>query len=297
MTAPVFLFTVDVEDWFQVENFKPYIPYESWPDRELRVESNTRRILDLLDDAQVANGPPRATFFMLGWIAERRPGLVREIVRRGHEVASHGYRHALCTAQRPEDLRADLTRSRKLLEDATGGPVVGYRAPSFSISDEILKQIEAAGYRYDASHNSFEMNHRYGRVHLDGRSRFGGAVRLGDHFWELPVSNLRLAGRAFPLAGGGYFRLFPGAVFRKGIRAILNRDGVYSFYMHPWEIDPDQPRVAAASPFRRFRHYLNLDRTAPRLAALFRHFSEAEFLTCRSYLRRATAGAPPLDPP
>jgi polysaccharide deacetylase family protein (PEP-CTERM system associated) len=176
---PVFLFTVDVEDWFQVENFKPYISVESWPRRELRVGDNTRRILDLLDDARVANGRPRATFFVLGWIAERLPDLVREIHGRGHEVASHGYDHVLCTEQDPAALDRDLIRSRERLEDLTGGSVVGYRAPSFSVSDEILRRIAAAGYRYDASYNSFEMNPRYGRVHLDGRPRVGRAVRIG----------------------------------------------------------------------------------------------------------------------
>lgn len=296
MSTPVFLFTVDVEDWFQVENFKPYIAFETWSERELRVGDNTRRILDLLDGASVASGSPRATFFVLGWIAERLPDLVREIARRGHEVASHGYHHDLCNAESPTALRIDLIRSRELLEDITGRSVVGYRAPSFSISGEVLKQIAAAGYRYDASFNSFEMNPRYGRVRLNGCPRSGQALRLEKHFWELPVSNLQLAGRTLPMAGGGYFRLFPGAVFRKGIQAILKRDGVYSFYVHPWEIDPDQPRVSAASPLRRFRHYLNLDRTAPRLAALFRHFRKAEFLTCRSYLERVTLGSLPVDP-
>lgn len=286
------LFTVDVEDWFQVENFKPYIAFESWPRRELRVGENTRRILDLLDAAEVAGGRPRATFFVLGWVAERLPDLVREIAERGHEVASHGTDHMLCTEESPEALRRDLVRSRELLEELTGSAVVGYRAPSFSVSDRILDEIAAAGYRYDASYNSFEMNRRYGRVRLEGRRRFGGAVEMGNDFWELPVSNLRFGRWTVPLAGGGYFRFFPGPVFRRGVRAILDRDGVYSFYMHPWEIDPGQPRVAAASRLSRFRHYLNLDRTLPRLAALFRHFADAEFLSCRAYLERAAGEWP-----
>jgi polysaccharide deacetylase family protein (PEP-CTERM system associated) len=286
---PILLLTVDVEDWFQVENFKPYIPFDSWERRERRVGENTRRILRILDSVEVANGSPKVTFFMLGWLAERMPVLVREIVDRGHEIASHGYDHELCTAQSPDALQSDLIRSRKLLEDLTGQPVVGYRAPSFSISEYILTAIASAGYRYDASYNSFEGNRRYGRVRLNGQPRAGIAVRMGDDFWELPVSNLRLGNLTLPWAGGGYFRLLPGPLFRSGIRTILDRDGVYSFYMHPWELDPEQPRVAQASRLSRFRHYLNLHRTAPRLTAILRHFQDAEFHTCREYLRRVAS--------
>ena len=286
------LLTIDVEDWFQVENFKPYISVDSWERREKRGEENTRRILNILDSAEVANGRPKATFFMLGWLAERMPGMVREIADRGHEIGSHGYAHELCTAQTPAALESDLIRSKKLLEDLVGKPVTGYRAPSFSISDDILGAISSAGYRYDASYNSFEMNHRYGRVRLNGHPRSGIAVRMGADFWELPVSNLRMGKRTLPWAGGGYFRLLPGPVFRRGIRSILNRDGVYSFYMHPWEIDPGQPRVARASRLSRFRHYLNLDRTEPRVRAILRHFREAEFRTCLGYLREVAADFP-----
>lgn len=289
---PIILLTVDVEDWFQVENFKPYISFESWDRREERVGQNTRRILRILDSVEVGNGSPKVTFFMLGWLAERLPALVREIADRGHEIASHGYDHELCTAQSPPALKSDLIRSRKLLEDLTGKPVVGYRAPSFSISEKILTTIASAGYRYDASYNSFEGNRRYGRVRLNGKARAGIAVRMEEDFWELPVSNLRMGSLTLPWAGGGYFRLLPGPVFRRGVRSILDRDGVYSFYMHPWEIDPEQPRVNQASRLSRFRHYLNLDRTAPRLAAILRHFQDAEFLTCRDYLHHL---APSFD--
>jgi polysaccharide deacetylase family protein (PEP-CTERM system associated) len=220
------------------------------------------------------------------------PEMVREIVDRGHEIASHGYDHELCTAQTPADLESDLIRSRKFLEDLVGKSVIGYRAPSFSISDDILTAIASAGYRYDASYNSFEGNRRYGRVRLNGQTRSGIAVRMGDGFWELPVSNLRMGKVTLPWAGGGYFRLLPGALFRRGIRSILNRDGVYSFYMHPWEIDPDQPRVKEASSLSRFRHYLNLEKTADRLAELLKRFSDARFLSMREYLDSVVAPQP-----
>lgn len=289
---PTILLTVDVEDWFQVENFKPYISFESWDRREQRVGENTRRILRILDSVEVASGPPKVTFFMLGWLAERLPALVREIADQGHEIASHGYDHELCTAQSPAALESDLIRSRKLLEDLTGTPVIGYRAPSFSISEDILTAIASAGYRYDASYNSFEGNRRYGRVRLNGKARAGIAVRLKEEFWELPVSNFRAGRLTLPWAGGGYFRLLPGALFRRGVRSILNRDGVYSFYIHPWEIDPEQPRVKEASSLNRFRHYLNLEKTADRLAELLKRFSDARFLSMREYLDSVVAPQP-----
>jgi len=171
------LFTIDVADWFQVENFKPYIPYSTWDRLDLRVERNVHRILDLLDSVHSTCSPgagcidrPRATFFILGWIAERVPGMVREIHDRGHEVASHGYDHDLCNCLTADALKKDLTESKQLLEDIVGQPVVGYSAPNFSVNNQILNLIESCGYRYDASYNSFEMNARYGRVELASQS-------------------------------------------------------------------------------------------------------------------------------
>ncbi|GBC59241.1 polysaccharide deacetylase [Desulfonema ishimotonii] len=280
------MLSVDVEDWFQVENFKPYIPFSDWPSYELRVEKNTHRLLDLFDAHCVCGGreKPRATFFMLGWLAERLPLLVREIHRRGHEVASHGYYHNLCPREEPSRLMWDLTKSKKLLEDIIGAPVTGYRAPSFSITEDILKRIEDCGYGYDSSFNSFDMNSRYGKVRLDHLEKRGIAVRVSENFRELPVSNLSVGTHVLPLGGGGYFRLIPAPVFRWGIRAILNRDQAYLFYMHPWEVDPEQPRVSQASAMSRFRHYLNLDKTFSRLRQFFYTFEDCRFVSCRQYL-------------
>jgi hypothetical protein len=236
------LLTIDVEDWFQVENFKPYIPFSTWPSRELRVEQNTHKLLDLLDQNSVQqsalssqrisdNGPrtrpPRlsppvtarheragesdggqatdngpdekvqGTFFVLGWIAERLPHLVKEIHSRGHEVASHGYRHNLCTDCSSEDLKTDLVESKKRLEDTIGAPVHGYRAPSFSINDDILKIIEQSGYLYDSSYNSFGMHARYGHLNMSQNNSTGIAIPVNQksaienrQFYELPISNL-----------------------------------------------------------------------------------------------------------
>jgi len=291
------LLTFDVEDWFQVENFKPCIPFSSWSNCQLRVEKNTHRLLDLLDSIEVA-GPddsrksgcaaaamnPRATFFILGWIAQRLSHLVREIHARGHEVASHGFNHSLCNRESPDVLKRDLADSRKLLEDIIGRPVYGYRAPSFSVTAEILKIIEESGYLYDSSLNSFRMNRRYGRVDLSRKTRRGIALQFSDTFYELPISNVTVGKHALPLGGGAYFRLIPFSLFQFGVESILRRDKAYLFYLHPWEIDPEQPKVEEASYFHRFRHYANLKTTASRLALLIEKCRSASFATCTQYL-------------
>ena len=298
------IFTVDLEDWFQVENLKQEISFTSWSSRELRVEENTHRILDLLDSMRQkgASGPLQATFFVLGWIAERLPHLVREIYSRGHEVASHGYFHRCCNESPSEDLEKDLVDSKNLLEDIIGDRIYGYRAPSFSINDDVLKIIEACGYSYDSSYNSFALHGRYGKVDLSGYPRKGIAMKLSENFYEIPISNLKLCKRmnsfktiqnsklkiknlVFPWGGGGYFRLIPLSVFRLGVQSILKREGAYLFYIHPWEVDPGQPRIDTISAFYRFRHYANLSRTRYKISALFTHMKGCNFVTCRDYLK------------
>jgi len=296
------LLTFDVEDWFQVENFKQYIPFSSWPSYELRVEKNTHCLLDLLDsfDRQPTTnsgigGKPRATFFILGWIAERLPHLVREIHLRGHEVASHGYYHNLCNQEPFEELKKDLSNSKKLLEDIISFPVYGYRAPSFSIRDNILKIIEDCGYLYDSSYNSFAIHGRYGQISLCRNGATGIAFRIPktrnpdffgkpETFYELPISNLKFAHQVFPWGGGGYFRLIPFILFKIGIKLILGQENAYLFYLHPWEIDPEQPKVREALAFYRFRHYYNLGKTYFKLSKLIESFEHCRFITCRQYL-------------
>ena len=280
-----FLLTVDVEDWFQVENFKQWISIDSWHSRELRVERNTLRILDLLDEkADSKSNPIRATFFVLGWIAERVPGLVREIHQRGHEVASHGYHHHLASGQDHEEFKMDLRDSRKLLEDITGSKVHGYRAPSFSIDDDCLKIIEECGYLYDSSFNSFAMHGRYGRARLSDKSRLGVAIRVSDDFFELPISNVKIGDKILPLGGGAYFRLLPLPLFEIGVRRILKKENAYLFYIHPWEVDPEQPRVHEASLSFKFRHYVNLRKNYHGLSMLLDSFSDCSFMTCSQYI-------------
>jgi polysaccharide deacetylase family protein (PEP-CTERM system associated) len=244
----------------------------------------------------------RCTFFILGWLAERLPGLVREIAGRGHEVASHGSSHRLCRPLSDAELRAELGDSKRLLEDITGAEAAGFRAPNFSVDDRVLALIQEAGYRYDSSYNSFGLHGRYGKISLNGQPRAGVAYELSDNFFELPVSNLPLSSIStlgilgtlahfrqfnhFPLpwSGGAYFRLLPLGLFQAGVRSILEADGAYLFYMHPWEVDPGQPRVRKAGPAARFKHYTHLKKTEGKLRKLIQRFGDCRFTTCREYL-------------
>ncbi len=290
--CPNILLTVDVEDYFQVENFKSWIPYSSWDSYELRVEKNTNRLLDLFDSISFndTTNPinPKATFFVLGWIAKRLPHLVRKIHDRGHEVASHGYLHKVCSQQSHLELKQDLSNSKKFLEDITGDHVFGYRAPSFSIDDDILKVIEDCGYLYDSSLNSFGMHGRYGQADLTQFEKKGIAIKISNNFYELSISNIKIGKTIFPWGGGAYFRLQPFVIFKIGVKQILNKDNGYLFYCHPWEFDPDQPRVREASLFFKFRHYVDLKNTYAKLARLISVFSNCRFITCSQYISEVT---------
>jgi polysaccharide deacetylase family protein (PEP-CTERM system associated) len=308
--SPSILITIDVEDWFQVENFKKYIPFSIWSQKELRVEKNVHRLLDLFDfcneQRTINNGLTKnslkATFFVLGWLAERLPHLVREIQERGHEVASHGFDHNLCNEESKDRLKQDLLDSKKLLEDMISAPVFGYRAPSFSISGDVLKTIEECGYLYDSSFNSFAMHGRYGKIQLNSHIKKGFLHQVSNHFYELPISNLEFnypisyqlpairSGQnnkkrfVLPWGGGAYFRIIPFSIFKRGVKNILKKENVYLFYMHPWEIDPDQPRVDEASSSCKFKHYINLNRTFLKLTRFIQYFGQCRFVTCRQYL-------------
>ncbi len=277
------LLTFDVEDWFQVENFKEYIPFSTWDARELRVEKNTIELLDLLESI---SSSIKATFFILGWVAERCPDLVREIQKRGHEVASHGFDHHLCYNQTPAALREDLVKSKELLEKITGVEVAGYRAPSFSVTDDVLQVIKDVGYLYDSSYNSFDGHGRYGKLTLPQGQKANKAIyKISESFYEIPVSNLVIAGKTIPWGGGGYFRLTPASLFLVGVNNILKQNNNYTFYMHPWEIDSDQPRVKGASTLFRFRHYVNLSRAQKKLKKLIMAYPKCSFSTCSQFVQ------------
>lgn len=259
--------TIDVEDYFQVSAFAPYIPRDSWPSLACRVERNIDRILTLLDENEV-----KATFFTLGWIAERYPSMVRLIVDSGHELASHGYNHLRVTEQNPAEFLHDISLSKKLLEDLGGQAVLGYRAPSFSIGTHNLWALDSlleAGYRYSSS--IYPINHDHYGMPEAPRFKFRPRGPLG--VVELPATTVKLFGRNLPAGGGGYFRLLPYDIFRWLVNRVNHTDlQPCIFYFHPWEIDPDQPRQKNLCLKTRFRHYVNLSRTEPRIRSLLQDF-------------------------
>lgn len=264
--SPVNAFTVDVEDYFQVSAFAPYIDRDDWGKRECRVERNIERILAMLDERGV-----KGTFFTLGWIAERYPEMTRRIVANGHELASHGYGHERASSQTPESFLSDIRLAKLILEDLAGQEVKGYRAPSFSISTGNLwayDALEEAGYRYSSSIFPIRHDH-YG---MPDAPRF--AHRVGHSLIEIPVTTVRYFGRNFPASGGGYFRLLPYAVSRSLFQRVNNTDQHSAiFYFHPWEIDYDQPRIPGINMKTRFRHYVNIGKMEGRLKRLLNDFN------------------------
>lgn len=257
--------TIDVEDWFQVSALAPHIPRASWERAECHVESNVDRLLAALERHRA-----KATFFTLGWIAERYPAMVRRVEAAGHELASHGYGHLRVSDQSRAEFFDDITRAKAILEDIGGVAVTGYRAPSFSIGHANLWAFDVlreAGYRYSSSVYPVRHDH-YGMPDAP-RTPFVTASGV----IEIPLSTVRFAGRNWPAGGGGWFRLLPYAVSGALIRNVnRNLSQPAIFYMHPWEIDPGQPRVSGVSLKTRVRHYINLDRTEGRLERLLADF-------------------------
>ncbi len=260
-------FTIDVEEHFQVSAFERQVPETAWDGLESRVEGNVDRLLDLL-----ARHGVTATFFTLGWLAERRPAMVRRIVADGHELASHGYAHVRVNTQSPDAFREDVRRTKAILEDVSGQAVLGYRAASFSIGPSTpwaLSILSEEGHSYSSS--TVPIAHDlYGDPQ---GQRFAYEPLSGDPFLEIPVTTLRLAGRNLPCGGGGFFRLLPYGYFRWGYGKVIEEfDRPCIFYLHPWEIDPDQPRIEGARLKSRLRHYTNLGRTYGRLERLLSDF-------------------------
>lgn len=278
----VAMMSVDVEDWFHVENLRSAIPRRSWEEQPQRVVRNTTRILDLFDDHDT-----RATFFVLGWVAERHPELVKDIEARGHEVASHGHSHRLIYNQDPDAFRRDLQRSKETLESIIGESLSGYRAPNFSINETAMQIIDECGFIYDSSFFPSSYHDRYGSLDL-GVSQSGLLRREDDGLLEVPIPTLNRLGLQIPWGGGGYFRALPYSLFRWGVRRILEEQGGYVFYLHPWEIDPDQPRVDGIPIGEKIRHYLNLHRTFDRLDRLLDDFN---FVSIRDGLKRLKGGS------
>jgi len=278
-------FTIDVEDYFQVAALASAIPRDSWPTREYRVERNTERVLELLADKQV-----RGTFFVLGWVAERSPGLVRRIAEAGHEIACHGFSHRLIYTQSQNEFREETARAKSHLEETIGKRVLGYRAASFSITRDSLWALDVLldlGFEYDSS--IFPIRHdRYG---LPGAAPEPGPISApsGRTLIEFPMSAATFFGVQVPVSGGGYFRILPYWLTRAGLRQINEHKGrPFTFYLHPWELDPAQPRFAVGW-LSRFRHYTNLERCEARLARALGEFAFApmrEVLAKLGFLKR-----------
>lgn len=261
-------FSVDVEEYFQVEAFKEVVARESWRARPSRVVDSTRRMLAILDAANV-----RGTFFVLGWVAERFPSLVRDILSGGHEVASHGYAHELAHAQSPDRFRADVRRAKGILEDCAGVSIRGYRAPTFSIGQKNWWAYEALaeeGYEYSSS--LYPISHDF--YGTDGGPRAPFRPIGGHRLLEIPIATVRLFNKNRPCGGGGYFRLMPYGFSRWCISRMNVSDRIACvFYCHPWEIDASQPRIEGASLKSRFRHYLNIGRMERRIGRLLSDFA------------------------
>jgi polysaccharide deacetylase family protein (PEP-CTERM system associated) len=259
--------SVDVEDWFQVGAFETVIKRVDWDQLECRVEANTDAVLGLFDQASV-----KGTFFTLGWVAERYPAMIRRIADAGHEVASHGWDHKRVFLMTPDEFGEDLKRAREVLEDLSGQRVTGYRAPSFSIDKRTPwahEELARAGYAYSSSVAPVKHDH-YGWPEAP---RFAFKPVQGSDMVELPVTTARLSGRTIAAGGGGFFRLLPYAFSRWAVRQVNSEAHPAIIYFHPWEIDPEQPRVANAPVKSKLRHYTNLAAMAPKLRRLVSDFS------------------------
>jgi len=260
--------SVDVEEHFQVQAMERTVKRQEWDRRTSRVAVSTNRILDLF-----AAHDAKATFFTLGWVAERHPGLVRRIVAEGHELASHGYEHGRVDCQTPAEFRADISRTKAVLEDLGGVPVKGYRAPTFSIGRKNMwafDELAEAGYSYSSSINPI----RHDLYGMEEAPRVPFLPNGPSGVTEFPITTLRLRGRNLPCGGGGFFRLMPYRVSRWAISTVNKKDAMPTiFYFHPWEVDPEQPREPGLSAKSRFRHYLNLSRMEQRLTRLVQDFA------------------------
>lgn len=265
---PVNAMTVDVEDYFQVSAFEPYVTKQQWDNLPHRVVRNTHRILDLFDENNI-----KATFFTLGWVAERYPALIKRIIKDGHELACHGYEHTRVTEQTPVQFREDISRAKKILETLSGTEVKGYRAASYSIGSEnlwALDILKEEGFKYSSS--IYPVKHDlYG---MPDAPRFIYEPIEDQDFKEIPISTVRFGNKNLPCGGGGFFRLYPYSISKWAFNYINKKEkqaGI--FYFHPWEIDPEQPRQNGLNLKTRIRHYLNLQSMEKRLQWLLKDFN------------------------
>lgn len=262
-----FIFTVDLEEWFQVERLSGVISRKDWENYEIRSPKSTEKLLTLFRE----NGA-KATFFVLGWVAERVPDLILRIREEGHEIACHGYSHQILFQVSRDEFERDLLKAKRIIEDITGGSLQGYRAPSFSMVEYVPEVLHRNGFVYDSSLYPISVKSRYGKVEVERIAATPSVRRFSNGLIELPIGTLRILGVELPWGGGGYFRLYPYRVFEKGLRKV-QRDALgYTFYIHPWELDPEQPRVKGLRGKDRFMHYVSLSSTSGKLQRLLANF-------------------------
>ena len=269
-------FTVDVEDWFHSANFSKVIKMEDWEHLNPRVEDNTYALLDLLEKNQ-----NKGTFFVLGWVAERFPQIVKRIHDAGHEVASHGTNHECLYDISPERFREDIRASKGLLEDLTGTAILGYRAPNFSITDWGIDILQEEGFLYDSSVFHTILHDRYGKLekyHIEGDQVI---YQLKEGFYELPLSSYGLFSRKLPWAGGAYFRILPYWIFRRGVNRICGSKSFFNFYTHPWEVDTEFTDDGFLSGVMKLRQVINIKKNLHKIGKFSGHF---QFKSIRSFL-------------
>lgn len=264
--------TIDVEEWFMVENLSNVINKENWSKYESRVEKSVDKILELLDRYN-----SKATFFILGWVAERNKSLIKKIVETGHEVASHGYSHSILTSMSDDEIRNDVVKSKMILEDISGCEIIGYRAPCFSITENAIEILKDSGYRYDSSFFPFSMHDRYGKI---SGIKVNSINEIENGFFEFPLTVRKIFNKEIPWSGGGYFRLYPLGIFNRGVRKIIKEHNYFLLYLHPWEFDANQPKVKGLKLFNSFRHYNNLDKTEERFINLLKEFKFSRIKDC-----------------
>lgn len=281
MSSYCFL-TFDVEEWFQVENLKSVIPPSEWEDKKSTVEQNINKVLAILDRYCI-----RSTFFVLGWVAEQNPGLIKKIHAAGHEVASHGYAHERVNIGNEKEVFFDLKKSKNILENIINDSVIGYRAPNFSINDNVLRFLKRLEFVYDSSYNPFRLNPRYGELKRLGQKVAFGCYKTFYGIYEIPLSCYHFKYLQVPIAGGAYFRIIPLWIFKQVVKKKIRQEPLYNFYLHPWELEPEQQKVKNIRWDYRFRHYYGLHRTAEKLEKLIIYLKviNCKFLTIKDYIK------------
>ena len=275
------ILTFDIEEWFQVENLRSVFPKDIWNTQNSTVYQNVSRILDVLEKFKI-----KGTFFILGFVAENNPEVVKLISQKGHEIASHGTGHELTYNLNDNDLYDDIKTSKEKLEQIIGREISGYRAPNFSVNQKLIKILKDLKFKYDSSYYPFQFNKRYGKLEIGTNNSSNSFYRLNENFYEMPLSTVKILGKHIPMAGGAYFRIYPFTIFKHLVKQKIKRDGLFHFYLHPWEFEPEQPRIKDIKLNYRLRHYTGLKNTVTKFTKLIQFLKQmnCQFLTINEYL-------------